>query len=160
MEYQILLVESVDTINHGLDKLNLGVSQSVLVGDVISVSGLATRFTTGATGLQVKLLATSLELVDAVLGPAGQVNVDAGPHACAEVGGARVEISVLGVQHKLLAGLGLDRVSDSLDAAGEPLKDSLDVSTLLHGDNPQLILFIYPDLEKINVTGANSKKFR
>jgi hypothetical protein len=35
LELQILLVESIDTVNHGLDKLNLGVSKTVLVGDII-----------------------------------------------------------------------------------------------------------------------------
>ena len=38
LELQVLLVESVDTINHGLDKLDLGVSQSVLVGHVVGAS--------------------------------------------------------------------------------------------------------------------------
>merc|ERR1719317_1834536 len=80
----VLLPQGVDTINHLLDQLNLRVSEPVLVGDVIGVSGLATRLSTGSTGLQVKLLATSLELVNAVLGPAGQVNVDGGPHASAK----------------------------------------------------------------------------
>merc|ERR1719490_244086 len=65
----VLLPQGVDSINHLLDKLNLGVSEPVLVGDVVGVSSLAARLSTGATGLQVQLLATSLQLVDAVLGP-------------------------------------------------------------------------------------------
>ena len=36
LELKILLVEGVDSINHGLDKLNLGVSETVLVGNIIS----------------------------------------------------------------------------------------------------------------------------
>merc|ERR1719510_410762 len=86
----ILLPEGVDAINHLLDELNLGVSEPVLVGDVVGVSSLATRLSTSATGLQVELLATSLQLVNAVLGPARQVNVDRGPHASTQVGGAGV----------------------------------------------------------------------
>ena len=35
LESLVLLPESVDAINHGLDEGNLRVSQSVLVGDVI-----------------------------------------------------------------------------------------------------------------------------
>ena len=80
-----------------------------------------------------------------------------GPHACPEVGGAGVEISVLGVQHELLARLGLDGVANSFDAAGEPLKDTLDISTLLHGDDPQLILFVDPDLQIIMLSGLKFK---
>ena len=36
LELKVLLVEGVDTIDHGLDKLNLRVTKTVLVGDVIS----------------------------------------------------------------------------------------------------------------------------
>ena len=38
LELKILLPESVDSVNHDLDKLNLGVSKTMLVGDVISVT--------------------------------------------------------------------------------------------------------------------------
>merc|ERR1719391_1809272 len=60
----VLLPQGVDAINHLLDELNLGVSEPVLVGDVVGEASLATRLSTGATGLQVKLLATSLQLVN------------------------------------------------------------------------------------------------
>ena len=35
LELQILLPESVDGVNHDLDQLDLGVSQPVLVGDIV-----------------------------------------------------------------------------------------------------------------------------
>jgi hypothetical protein len=35
LELQILLVEGVDTVDHGLDKLDLRVAKTVLVGDVV-----------------------------------------------------------------------------------------------------------------------------
>merc|ERR1712037_752848 len=38
----------VHTINHLLDELNLGVSEPVLVGDVVGVSSLATGLSTGS----------------------------------------------------------------------------------------------------------------
>ena len=57
-----------------------------------------------------------------------------------------MEISLLGVQHELLAGLGIDRVTNSLDAVGESLVDALDISSLLHENDPQLLLFVEPDL--------------
>merc|ERR1719371_40423 len=62
-------------------KLDLGVSQPVLVGDVVGVASLTTGLSTGATGLHIELLTASLQRVNAVLGPAGQVHVDGGPHA-------------------------------------------------------------------------------
>ena len=116
LELNILLVQGVDTVNHGLDKLDLGVSQSVLVGDVVGVSSLATRLTAGATGLDGELLAPGLELVNALLGPSGEVDVDGGPHASAQVGGAGVDVAELLGQLEVLARLSLDAVTDSLDA--------------------------------------------
>ena len=38
LELEVLLVEGVDTVNHALDELNLGVAQAVLVGDVVGVA--------------------------------------------------------------------------------------------------------------------------
>ena len=35
---EVLLPEGVDTVNHDLDELNLGVSKTMLVGDVIGVA--------------------------------------------------------------------------------------------------------------------------
>jgi hypothetical protein len=74
--FLVFLPQFVDTINHLLYKLNLGVSQSVLVGDVISVTSLAARFSTGSTGLKMKFLTTGLQFVNGVLGPSGKINVD------------------------------------------------------------------------------------
>jgi len=76
LELKILLVEGVDSINHGLDKLNLGVSETVLVGDIIGGTGVTTRFTTGSTGLESKLLAPGLQGRETLLVPSGQVNMD------------------------------------------------------------------------------------
>jgi len=151
LELHVLLVQGVDAVNHGLDKLDLGVSQSVLVGDVIGVSSLATRLTAGATGLDSELLAPGLELVDALLGPAGKVNVDGGPHASTQVGGAGVDVAELLGQLEVLAGLSLDAVADSLDATGQALEDTLDVTALLHGDDASLILLIDPDKEGLGL---------
>jgi len=151
LEFQVLLVQSVDTVNHGLDKLDLGVSQSVLVGDVISVSGLATRFTTGATGLDSEFLTPLLQSWETLLGPSGEVNVDRGPHAGTQVGGAGVDVAELLRQLEVLARLSLNTVLDSLDATGQPLEDTLDVTTLLHGDDTSLILLIDPDQEGLSL---------
>merc|ERR1711963_487399 len=145
----VFLPQGVDTVNHLLDQLDLRVSEPVLVGDVIGVSGLATRLSTGATGLQVKLLATSLQLLDAVLGPAGQVNVNRCPHASTKVGGAGVDVAEPLIQAEVLARLLLDRVLDSLDALGEPGEDFFHISSLLHGDDAELVLFVHPDKESL-----------
>ena len=126
----VLLPQGVDAINHLLDELNLGVSEPVLVGDVVGVSSLATRLTTGATGLDSQLLAPGLELVDTLPGPAGQVNVDGSPHASTKVGGAGVDVAELLGQLEVLARLSLDAVTDSLDATaytGEVIDESFKI---------------------------------
>ena len=61
LELQILLVESVDTINHGLDQLNLGVAQAVLVGNVVGDSVVATRLSAGSSGLKLQLFTALLQ---------------------------------------------------------------------------------------------------
>ena len=38
LELEVLLPQGVDGVNHDLDQLNLGVAETVLVGDVISVA--------------------------------------------------------------------------------------------------------------------------
>jgi len=147
LQFKILLPEGVDTIDHGLDKLNLGVAQAMFVGNVVGVTGLATRFAAGTTGLQAKSFAPLLQLVNRILGPAGQVNVDGGTHASAQVGGARVNVAEFGAEQELLARLSLDGVTDSSNAPGETLEDTLDITALLHGDDAELILLVDPDKE-------------
>jgi len=156
LELKILLPESVDGVNHDLDELNLGVSKTMLVGDVISVTSLTTGLSAGSTGLDGKLLASGLELVNGFLGPSGKVNVDGGSHASSKIGWARVDVSVLLGESVVLARLGLDGISDSLDSTGKTSEDSLDVSSLLHGDDTGLILLIDPHKEGLGVIVEDS----
>merc|ERR1712002_1167048 len=83
LQLEVLLVQCVDTVNHDLDELDLGVAETVLVGDVIGAASLATGFSPGSSGLNGELLAPLLQSGQALLGPAGQVNVHGGTHASA-----------------------------------------------------------------------------
>merc|ERR1719277_2956967 len=60
----------------------------MLVGNVISVSGLSARFTTGSTGVNGKLFASGLKGIKTFLGPSGEVDVDGGSHASSKIGWA------------------------------------------------------------------------
>ena len=91
-----LLPKGVDTINHFLDQLNLRVSEPVLVGDVVGVASLSAKLTTGAAGLQVKLLT--------VLCYKLLINMDRGPHTGTKVRRVEVEVSILLINAKVLAG--------------------------------------------------------
>jgi len=160
LPFEVFLVESVDSVNHDLDQLNLGVSKTMLVGDVISAASLATRFSTGTTGLDSKFLTASLKFVNRFLGPAREVNVNRGTHTSSKVGGARVDESVLLRKSKVLAAFSLDRVSDSLDTTSKTLKDTLDISSLLHGDNSHLIFFIDPEKEGLGIIVEDTTTLR
>merc|ERR1711963_794968 len=159
LQFQILLPEGIDTIDHGLDELNLRVSKTMLVGNVVGVSSLATRFTTGTTGLETHAVAPGLQSINGVLGPAGEVNVDGGAHASAQVGGARVNIAEFGGDLEVLARFSLDRVSDSLDTPGKTLEDTLDITALLHGNDTELILLVDPDKESFVLVVENTTAF-
>jgi len=156
LQFQILLPEGIDTINHGLDELNLRVSKTVLVGNVIGVSSLAARFTTGTTGLETHTVAPSLQSINGVLGPSGKVNVDGGTHASAQVGGAGVNVAEFGRDLEVLARFSLDGVSDSLDTPGEAFENTLDITALLHGNDTELILLVDPDKESFVLVVENT----
>jgi len=159
-KFSVFLNKSIDTINHLLHQLDFRISQSMLVGNVISNASLATRFSSGSSGLKVKLLAPVLKFVEALLGPSWEVDMDGGSHASAEVGGAGVDVPVLGVKHELTTRLGSDGVSHSLDTSGKTIKDSSDVSATLHGDDSQLVLFIDPGQEGLVLVVEDSTTFR
>merc|ERR1719458_295257 len=152
----LLLPEGVDTVNHGLDEGDLGVSQPVLVGHVVGAAIEATRLSAGSTGLDCELLAPLLQGVKTLLCVSGQVNHDGGPHAGSEVGGAGVDVAELLGKGKVLAGFSLDGVSDSLDATGKTGEDSLDVAALLHGDDSHLVLLVHPQEEGLGLVVEDS----
>ena len=116
----------------------------------------ATRLSTGSTGLDSELLTPLLESRQTLLGVAGQVNHDGGPHAGTKVGGAGVDVAVLLGQSVVLPGLRLHGLLDSLDAAGQASEDPLDVAALLHGDDPGLVLLVDPQQEGLGVVVEDS----
>merc|ERR1719322_1266436 len=90
----------------------------MLIGNVISVSSLSTRFTTGSTGLNGKLFASGLKGIKTFFGPSGEVDVDGGSHASSKIGWARVNVTELFGQLEVLAGFSLDGVLYSLNTSG------------------------------------------
>jgi len=160
LEREILLVERVDTVNHGLHQLHLAVAQAVLVRDIVGDTSLATGLAAGAPWLKGQLLTPLLQGGQAFLRPAGQVNMHTGAHASAQVGGAGVQVAILGVQQELLATLCLDRVAHGLDAPGQTVKDATNISSLLHGDDPQLVLLIDPDKEAFGIVVVDAPALR
>merc|ERR1719192_2668543 len=160
LPFKVFLVEGVDSVNHDLDQLNLRVSKTMLVGDVISAASLATRFSTGATGLDSKFLTASLKFVNRFLGPAREVNMDRGTHTSSQVGGAGVDKSVLLRESIVLSRFSLYRVSNSLDTTSKAFEDTLNISSLLHGDDTGLIFFIDPEKECFGIIVEDTTTLR
>merc|ERR1712088_1089165 len=123
----------------------------MLVGDVVGVASLSAGLSPGSTGLDGEFPASGLQLVNSLLGPSGKVDVHRGAHASSKIGGAGVDVAVFLIQTEVLADLSLDAVADSLDSSGETTEDSLDIATLLHGDDAELILLVDPDEEGLGI---------
>merc|ERR1712192_122018 len=64
-----------------------------------------------------------------------------------KVGGARVDVTVLLIETEVLARLRLNGVLDGLDTLGQSAEHFPDISSLLHGDDTELILLVDPDEE-------------
>merc|ERR1712018_587088 len=119
----------------------------MFVGNVISVASLSTRFTAGSTGLYAQFFASLFEGIKTFLGPSGKVNVDGCSHASSKIGWARVNITELLGQLEVLTGFSLNGVLYSLNTSGQSFENTLDITSLLHGNDSELILFINPDKE-------------
>ena len=130
LEVQVFLVERVDTINHGLNQLNFGVAETMLVGNVVGDSSLTARLTTGASGLQVEGLTSGLQGRQSLLGPSWQVNVHRSTHSSSQVGGAGVEVAVLGMEHEVLARFGISGVLNAFDSPSQALKHTLKINDI------------------------------
>ena len=94
----------------------------------------------GSTDLDVPLVSDSLEC-GPVVHEVGEVDMNGSAESGTEVGGAGGDVTQVVVVGE--TGLLLDEGGSS----GESVADGTDVSTLLHGDNTELILLIDPDEE-------------
>merc|ERR1719300_1181414 len=159
-ECNILLVKCVDSINHLLHQLHLAVSQPVLVRDVVGNSSLSSRLPTGSTWLKVKLFASGGKNLGAKLGPSWKVDVNRSSHACSKVCWAGVDVSVSFVQHEIVTRFLLDGILHSFDTTCQSVKNLLDVSALLHGDDPQLVLLVDPGQEGLVLVVEDSTTLR
>merc|ERR1712106_1140765 len=150
LQCNIFLVESINTINHALNKLNFRVSQAMLVGDIICAASLATRFSTSTTRLYLEFLTSFLESINTIGSPARQINMDRGPHTSTQVGGAGVNIAIFGIKTEVISRLSLNRITNSLDTTGQAFKYTFNITSHFHGDNSELIFLIDPDQEGLS----------
>jgi len=100
--------------------------------------------TVDTADLDVELVGNSLESGH-VSGKLGELDVDGGTESGTEVGRAGGDVTEMVVVSELADGL------DMGGGAGKAVENGTDISTLLHGDDTELILFVNPDEESLGV---------
>lgn len=137
------LDQVLDTIVHLLDGLELGQTQTSLVGDVVDAAGGFRVLAVDTTDLELQAIADGLEVWAG--GGLGQLDVDGGADGGSQVGWAEGEPAETVVAGEGSLGL------DGLGTLDQTLKDNTDVATVLHGDDTQVIFFVDPDQEGLVV---------
>jgi len=127
-----------------LDELNLVSSESSQVGDIEDTIVSLGVLTVDTSDLDVIFVGNGL-MEGFVLHQLWKVDVDGGSET-----GSKVSWAVRDVTEMLVVGefsFGLNNGS----GGGESLENLLDVGTLLHGNNSELILLVDPDKESLGV---------
>merc|ERR1719167_1959231 len=143
------LDEESDTVADELEELDLGVADTVSVGHVIGAVGRGGVDTTGTTLLETEEVQDLVELL-LVLGQVWELDVDAGTKTSSQVGWAGQDVAEMLVPHVRVAAL-LHQGLDLGKTLAEASEDTLDITTLLHGDNAEMILLVDPDEEGLGV---------
>ena len=138
------LDEGLDTVNHVLNKVLLGSTQSSLVGDIEdSVVGLGV-LSVDTSDLDIVFVGNGLELF-LLLHKLWKLDMNGGSEGGTEVSWARGDVTEMLIVRELANGF------DVSSSSAESVEDLEDTSSLLHGDNSQLILLIDPNEESLGV---------
>merc|ERR1719342_1013543 len=143
------LDEETDTVADELEELDLGVTDAVGVGDIVGAVGGGSVDTTGSALLETEEVEDFVQLL-LVLGHGGELDVDTGAEASSQVGWAGQDVAEMLVPHVRVAAL-LHQGLDLGQALAETLEDSLDVTTLLHRDDTEMVLLVDPDQEGLGI---------
>merc|ERR1719342_1992119 len=106
------------------------------------------------------LFASGCENLGAKLGPSWEVDVNRCSHARSKVRWAGMDVSIPFVQHEIMTRFLLDGILDSLDTSCQSVKHLLDVASLLHGNDSQLILFVDPGQEGLVLVVEDASALR
>lgn len=141
----------LDTIVHILDEGDFTESETALVGDVENTAAGVGVFSMDSADLHVVFVGDRVEF-SLVLGLAKVLKADVhgGAKGSSEVGGARSDVTEMVVVGK--AGHLLNVSSGS----AETLEHFANASTLLHGDDTELVLFVDPDEESLGIVVENT----
>jgi len=143
------LDEEGDTVADELQELDLGISDTIGVGDIVGAVVGGSVDTTGTTLLETEEVQDLVQLL-LVLGQAGELDVDAGAKSGSQVGWASQDVAEMLVPHVRVTAL-LHQGLDLGKTVAETLEDSPDVATLLHSNDAEMILLVDPDQEGLAV---------
>jgi len=132
----------LNAIVHILNKGALRASKSALVRDVVGCIHSLRVLSMDSTDLHVVLVCDFLELLH-VSRKFRESDVHGSAQSSSQVSGARGDVTAVLVVREL---------ADRLDVGGcaaEALEDGVDICSLLHGDDTELILFVYPHKESL-----------
>jgi len=152
------LDEEFYTVTHELEETELGESETISVGHVIDTSLSCGIYTTSSTLLETEFVENLVEFL-LVLGEVGNGNVYTSTQTCSQVAGAGEYVTEMVVVHEVVAGL-LEGFLEFGEALTEATEYLLDVSTLLHRDDAEMILLVYPHKEGLLIVVPDSTSVR
>lgn len=139
----------MDTVDHILNESSFGHTESSLVGNIVGSVVRLRVLSVDSSDLDVVFVGDGVELV-LLLGKLWELDMDGSSQGGTEVGWARGDVTEMVIVREL---------GDLLDGGGgsaESVEDFLDASSLLHGDDSELIFFVDPDEERLGVVVEDS----
>jgi len=141
-----------DTIVHILDELDLVSSESSHVGNIENTIISLGVLTVDTSNLHVIFIGDGL-MQGLSFHQFWQVDVNGGSQTGSHVGWASRDVTEVLVVGELSLGL------NDVGGISESLEDSLDIGTLLHGDDSKLILLVNPDEEVLGGVVEDTSSF-
>ena len=145
----LLIHEGLDTVDHVLDKLLLGFSESSSVRDIEdTIVGLSV-LSVDTSDLDFILISHLIEscLISHQL---WKFDVDGSSHGGTKVGWAGSDVTEMIVMGELANGLNM------CGSSAESLEHLSNIGTWLHRDNSQLILLVDPNKECLGIVMENA----
>jgi len=133
----------MNTVDHILHKLLFRSTESSSVRDVENTVVGLSMLSVDTSDLDEVFVGDGVELV-LVVRELGEFDVYGSSEGSTKVSRARGDITEMVVLGELAL------FFDGLSGSAESVEDLLDSGSLLHGDDSELILFIYPDKERFS----------
>jgi len=150
--------EETDTISHEGQKLELGEAQPISVGHIKYSSNSCGVNSTGSALLETQEMHDLVETL-LILSEVRDLDVNASTQTGAQVRGAGQHVTQMLVPHELLTFI-LHGIFKACEALTEAAEHFLDVATLLHGDDSQMILLVNPNQEGLVIVVPDTTSIR